>query len=120
MDKAVKLSQLDDSVMVFQEDEYVITANELREAIVRGDEERRKGWIIGIPTEWTPDARYMFENYIENESEEMFEDADETMWDQIDPLINQIQTVLDNVKVSYYKAGDDVEIDIEPSKDGDK
>jgi hypothetical protein len=107
----VKLSELADETIVFQEDEHVVTARELRQSILNGDEDREAGWLVGIPTAWTPDAKSMFEDYIENESVEMYEDADEEMWDQINPLVERIQSILDSVKVPYYESGESIEID---------
>lgn len=114
MSEKVNLSELPDDAFVYQEDEHVMRASELREYVKHRDEERTQGWLVGIPTSWTPDARDALERHVNRESENLYEDAYEVMWDEIEPLIGQIQAILDGVKVPYYEPGADVVIDIEP------
>ena len=109
----VKLSELADETPVFQEEERVMTARELRQLILDGSEDRKTGWLVGIPETWKPNAESAFEGYIENEYDTLglYENADTEMRFQINPLLPQIQVLLNEVKLAYYSAGDSIEVD---------
>lgn len=108
----VKLSELADEVRVFQDEETPISVKDLRHELANGFETRMVGWEIAQPTVWTPDAKRMVEDYVENQSEDLWEDSYVRLFDELSPHIKAIQALLDNIEIPYYVgSGETVEID---------
>lgn len=93
----VKLTDLPDNEIVSYEDAtYVLTVSEFKEELKKDDDVLNKTWYVAKSQTWQPDARYMLDNYIENEYQELYEDWDERANDCItDEVVNQIQAILD-------------------------
>lgn len=107
----VKLSELADDVMVFQDEETPISVKDLRHEMANGNETRTKGWGIAVPTVWTPDAESMIEHYVDAEACELWEDAYERLMDELSPHIEAIQQILSGIEIPYCVGGENVEID---------
>ncbi|MEK3838666.1 hypothetical protein [Paenibacillus sp. FSL R7-0128] len=94
----VLLSEIPDDTMLSYEDYHeTVTALELRQMIAAGEVKKSDHtWIVTEPRVWKPDAKYMIDQYIENEYQDMYEDWDERANDCITPEhIAKIQAVLD-------------------------
>jgi len=70
--KQIELSKLKDSDYVCNEYGMLISVGELRESM-ESDEATTTGWFLAEKRTWVPDARYMLENYIDNEKDDMYE-----------------------------------------------
>lgn len=99
---SVKLYDLDGDVLVCREDDSPITARELKSMWGDGTVNTSDYWAVAVPAVWTPDAETMIDDYIQNASDDMYEDADEVMRDQMMPFAEKIQELLSGVKVGYY------------------
>lgn len=97
----LKLSQLNDDVEVsIEESSTVYTVAELKAEILDGEPHHESPkWYTIKRRKWSPNARWMIENYIDNEHEDMYEDWDERAWDCIEKesAVTKVQKVLDEV-----------------------
>ncbi|MEK4199080.1 hypothetical protein [Cytobacillus sp. FSL K6-0265] len=120
----LKLSQLNDDVEVsIEESSTVYTVAELKAEILDGEPHHESPkWYTIKRRKWSPNARWMIENYIDNEHEDMYEDWDERAWDCIEKesAVTKVQKVLDEVfkgeyATAYWTYEEPVEIDILPN-----
>lgn len=99
----LKLSELSSDSLLYREDwSGSYTAEELKHELVNLDAEtakeyRESTWCLGDECEWRPNARYMLEAYIESESDNMFEDWDETVSPELldKDFVAKVQELLD-------------------------
>lgn len=88
MNDKVKLSELPDDVVVSREESTCFyEVGELKREITQLNEPHHKydDWYICNDATWNPDAKYMLENYIENEAGDMYEDWDDKATDCVTP-----------------------------------
>lgn len=122
MDK-IKLSELKDEDVIYPPDHHgVWTVKEFKkEWTNEWDREHlsKFQWCLGERLEWSPDAEYMIESYIDSQYDSMYEDWDDFISSFLldKEVIEQVQEVLDeklkNIDTSYYEAVADVVIDID-------
>ena len=118
----LKLSELDNNLEVASVNASgVYTVEELKDEIMGGEPHHEtKGWYIVGRKKWKPNAHNMLENYIEGESDEMYEDWEERVLSNLtDEAVAKIQAVLDEVLdhdyvTEYYTYETPIEIDIFP------
>lgn len=119
----LKLSELADETKVSHENTQTIwTAAKLRREIIELGEPHHKvtNWYTVKKQKWSPDANRMVENYIENESDEMYEDWDERAIECItDEIVAKIQSIMDEAfkddyATTYWSYETSVEIDVFP------
>lgn len=118
----LKLSELPDDVEVSRE--YIHTTYTVAELkreilVLKEPHHEQKGWAVISREKWYPDAKYMIESYIDNEADDLYEDADESLRNGIgtDDVIAAVKAVLDAAMpdgLDYWTFGKDVEIDIFP------
>lgn len=92
--KNTLLSHLEEEQMIYNEStEYFCTVGEF---IERGTEKfAKEGWYIANKETWKPSAKSMVEQYLENESCEMYEDFEENMYHSLKNVVPEIQKILD-------------------------
>ena len=92
----IKLSQLSNDTEISYEDSFcTITVGELKQLIKDGEYEGETYYTIQR-RKWQPSAQGMIQDYIESESQEMYEDWDERANDCIDDaVISNVQAILD-------------------------
>ncbi|WP_248499776.1 hypothetical protein [Staphylococcus aureus] len=92
----IKLSQLsNDTEIAYEESGYTITVGELQQLIKDGEYDGETYYTIQR-RRWQPSAQGMIRDYIENESQEMYEDWEERANDCIDDaVISNVQAILD-------------------------
>lgn len=97
VNETVKLADLaDNEVVSFEDATYTLTVAELKEELIKDDDATSKTWYVAQSQTWTPDAKRMIEDYIENEYQEMYEDWDDKANDCItDDVVQKIQSILD-------------------------
>lgn len=117
-----KLSELPNDTSLILDEYTSMTAEELKDDILRyGREAHKQTWHIGMVGKWEPDATKMFDWYIDNESDTMYEDWSDRVKScvfQFD-LIKKMQSLLDECLNHEYTAvyltyGLAIEIDIFP------
>ncbi|MCA1066091.1 hypothetical protein QTG56_25625 (plasmid) [Rossellomorea sp. AcN35-11] len=122
MDK-LKLSELEDDVEVAVEDSHTVyTVAELKKEIIEMGEESHlsNNWYTIKKRRWEPDAGTMVENYLENESCDLYEDFYSVSMDEMEKgAIERIQSILDETFksksiCSYWTYEKPVEIDVLP------
>lgn len=123
MTKTLKLSELADDVEVGREYHHTTyTVAELKHEILKHDEPHHedKDWYTVKHQKWQPCAKTMIENYIENESQDMYDDWDERANDCLtDDVVQRIQAILDEAfatghATDYWTFEQRVMIDIKP------
>lgn len=117
--KELKLSQLADDVEISNDGTLRIwTVEELKDEITHFGDEQTGQWFTVKRKQWHPCAQSMIESYIENQSDDMYEDWDERAIDCVsDILIQNIQTLLDGAfnnsdATVYWEWDKPVEIDV--------
>jgi hypothetical protein len=119
--ETVRLSELDSETIVSYEDaHYTLTVAELRERVAVGDYRGGVTWYVANPHCWSPTAKQMVEQYIENEYDNgMYEGWDERAFDCMkSEHYDRIQAVLDEAfkgdhATKYWMLdGAEVEIDV--------
>ncbi len=116
---AVKLSELADDAVVYQEDRAVCSAAELRAEFADGEETDTQGWYLGELRTWNPDAEKMFDHYTESALEWADEATVSAVYAEFRQVQAQIQALLDGIGFRYYEPMDDVEIDVPVTKEAD-
>lgn len=112
-----KLSELIDGTLVASENSGVITAYELRNQVEEGEALNETYHTIQI-MRWAPDAKEMISDYIERESQSMYEDWDDVAMDHVtDEVVSELQAVLDKALKyddvrNYYTFKDKIVIDV--------
>ncbi|MGG3504699.1 hypothetical protein ABES58_04360 [Paenibacillus lautus] len=93
----VKLSELPaDTQLSYEDAPYTISANDLIEKIGDGEDLLEHTWYVAVEKRWKPDAKYMLDQYIENEYHVMYEDWDKRAKDCLkQEHYDRIQVVLD-------------------------
>lgn len=124
----VKLSELDDSIEIANERGSLYRVCEIKAETEKFNEDFSDTtcygkWYIAEPATWKPDAKWMFERYIDCEYDDMYEDWDQRIWSCFtDEDFKKIQDILDDVVkrdngvTNYYNLGKEVEIDILPNR----
>lgn len=115
----VKLSELKDDVMVsFPESHYARSILELKKALEEKEYDAlNECWYTVSKQEWKPDAFAMIENYLEDESCEIYDGWIDNAFDCIDEgVVGKIQKILDNVLgkksvAEYWQLDERVELD---------
>jgi hypothetical protein len=93
----VKLSELPgDTQLSYQDAPYTISANDLIKRIGDGEDLVEQTWYVACEKRWGPNAKYMLDQYIENEYDVMYEDWNERARDCLkQEHYDRIQAVLD-------------------------
>lgn len=121
----IKLSMLADDVEVsIEESSTVYTVAELKAEIIELGEEHHlsTNWHTVVRHKWEPCAESMIDNYLENESCDLYEDFySASMGEMSKGAIEKIQSVLDEVfknnsVCDYWTYEKPVEIDIFPKE----
>ncbi|MGG0667881.1 hypothetical protein ABE073_05045 [Lederbergia citrisecunda] len=117
----LKLSQLADDVEISNDGTLRIwTVEELKSEITQFRDEQTGQWFTVKRKKWQPCAQSMIEDYIDNQSDQMYEDWNERAMDCIsDVLVENIQTLLDEAfngddATVYWEWDKPIEIDIFP------
>lgn len=116
--KNTLLSHLEEDQIICNENvENSFTVEEL---IERGTKNYTKdGWYVATKGSWKPNAKRMVEDYLENESHDMYEDFEENVNEVLKHIVPKIQKLLDkeleNNKVCdvyYFDYTKPIEIDM--------
>ena len=93
----VKLSELDNNQEVSYEwGNAIFTVDEMKEELKKDSRLKDKQWYTVKHKKWEPNAKEMIEDYIENESQNMYEDWDEGASDCVTrELVQKIQSLLE-------------------------
>lgn len=117
----LKLSQLaDDTEISNDSDLRIIEAGELKHEILNYGDDSTGQWFTTKRKKWHPCAQSMIEDYIDGQSDEMYEDWIERAMDCVsDVLVKNIQALLDEAfegdgATVYWEFDKPVEIDISP------
>jgi rubrerythrin len=96
--KKVKLSELSESTLLgYEEGTDTLTPSELFDKIAANEDVVEFRWFVLAEKGWKPDAQQMLTNYIESESQEMYENWDERAADALKQAhIDEIQRILDH------------------------
>lgn len=113
----IKLSQLSNNTEIaYEESGFTITVSELKQLIKDGEYEGETYYTVQRE-HWKPSAQEMIENYIEYESQSMYEDWDERANDCIDDaVISKMQAILDEAfkgdsATEYWTHENEIKID---------
>lgn len=116
----IKLSELPSDTLIGREEMTPMRVSDVIEEMRMGEPHADHVWYLTETHYWRPDAAKMVNRYLENESDEMYEDWDERADDVFGMLIPQIQALMDELTdlhkehVSvYYTCGDEIEFDID-------
>ena len=118
-----KLSELaNDAELSYEDAGYVYTTHELKRDLLDPEEDDyplAKDWYLVERKRWTPDAKTMIADYIENEYQSMYEDWDERAMDCVsEEVVSKIQAVLEEAfkgdsVAAYWDQTEEVQIDME-------
>lgn len=91
--KNTLLSHLPEDEMILNEHtEHVLNVGEI---IEEGTEDLRKdGWYVANKETWKPSAQQMLEQYLDNESDDMYEDFSENVYHSLKDVLPKIQDIL--------------------------
>lgn len=122
----IKLSEMNDEIEVsIEESSIVYTVAELKKEILEMGEEHHlsSNWYTVTRRKWKPSAEDMADRYLDNESDELYEDFYSVAMSELSKgAIEKIQNILDGVfgnnSVSdYWTYETPVEIDVFPVND---
>lgn len=119
----IKLSEMNDEIEVsIEESSVVYTVGELKKEILEMGEEHHlsSNWYTVIKRKWKPSAEDMADRYLDNESDELYEDFYSAAMSELsNGAIEKIQHILDgvfgnNTVSDYWTYETPVEIDVSP------
>ena len=111
----INLSNLGKDILVFHADYLTpISAQELRELLKEG-EATTEEWYVAEKRKWTPDARYMLNNYIENEADAMYEGWEDNAFacinkEWVHKIDAIIEKMFDDSTRNYYVATQEIDV----------
>jgi hypothetical protein len=121
-----KLSELEDSSYLVSESFGKCIVEDIKDEInIDGRDASNEKWFLPIEQKWGPDARYMLDDYIENQYDNLYEGWDEKARDCLTvENVKELQDLLNRIFVGkhvteYWEFGEQVEIDVFPAKAGE-
>lgn len=120
----LKLSEMDDAIEVSIKESHIVhTVAELKREILAMGEEHHlsSNWYTVIRHEWKPSATDMVHGYLDNETDDLYEDFYSAAMSELsNGAIEKIQHILDgvfgnNTVSDYWTYETPVEIDVFPS-----